>query len=190
MTRILLAFVVAPLLFAAPAAPQDAPADPFAGVPDVEFIYYDVQGGDAKAIRKDMNAKRFVDRNDGKPVDSLSSWRYGWRMRRGPDGRCDPASVELRFTAEVKLPRLANAETLPARVRKRWQDYYAALLRHEAGHVGYAWSQHGVLLAALKASSCETMAATGKAELDKIRGHDRAYDAETRHGATQGAIFP
>ena len=179
------------VLLALPAAaPRQGGEDPFAGIPGVTYTYYDVTGDTPAAIRKDMNTKRFVDPSDQKPVDSLSRWRYGWRMQRGADGQCDPSSVTVTFAAEVKLPRLTGLDTLPRPVAARWQRYYAALLRHEAGHVAYAWSRHDALLAALKASSCETMKAVGTAELDKIRAHDRAYDGETRHGASQGAVFP
>lgn len=191
MRQKLLFLILAPACLAG-AAPQEAtPAeDPFAGIPNLTFTYYDVTGRSPDDIRKDMNAKRFVDPSDKKPVDSLSSWRFGWRMMRSSDGRCDPSSITLNFTAEVKLPRLTGADNLPKKTVARWQRYYAALLRHEAGHVAYAWSQREVLLAALKASSCADMTATGKAEIAKIGAHDRNYDVETEHGTRQGAVFP
>lgn len=186
-----LVLILVPLCLAGAAPQETAPAgDPFAGVPNVTFTYYDVTGRSPDDIRKDMNAKRFIDPSDSKPVDSLSSWRFGWRFMRSADGRCDPSSITLNFTAEVKLPRLTGTESLPKKTVERWQRYYAALLRHEAGHVAYAWSQRDVLLAALKAGSCADMTATGKAEVAKIGAHDRAYDIETRHGTLQGAIFP
>jgi predicted secreted Zn-dependent protease len=192
MLQKMLVLTLVPFCLAGAAPSQETPAadDPFAGIPNVTFTYYDVTGRSPDDVRKDMNTKRFVDPSDNKPVDSLSQWRFGWRMMRSADGQCDPSSITLNFTAEVKLPRLTGMDGLPKKTVERWQRYYAALLKHEAGHVGYAWSQRDVLLAALKASSCADMQATGKAEVAKIGAHDRSYDVETRHGLTQGATFP
>jgi predicted secreted Zn-dependent protease len=169
MLQKMLVLTLVPFCLAGAAPSQETPAadDPFAGIPNVTFTYYDVTGRSPDDVRKDMNTKRFVDPSDNKPVDSLSQWRFGWRMMRSADGQCDPSSITLNFTAEVKLPRLTGMDGLPKKTVERWQRYYAAL-------------RPGIA----------DMQATGKAEVAKIGAHDRSYDVETRHGLTQGATFP
>lgn len=180
------------LLALAPAllAQQAPEPDPLAAIPGVERIYYDVKGTSPAAIRKDMNGKRPTDMNDGRRVDALGKWHYRWRWRVNGSGKCDLNSVELTFSGTVTLPRLADEARLSRPVRERWARYYRALLEHEHGHIGYAYAQRDAVLAALKGATCETANDAGKAALDRIRAHDRDYDARTRHGATQGAVFP
>ncbi|WP_174293281.1 DUF922 domain-containing protein, partial [Sphingomonas bacterium] len=78
----------------------------------------------------------------------------------------------------------------PAEVQAAWRRYAAALDEHEAGHVRYAWQHRGDVLAAIRGATCATAEAAGQAALADIVAHDLAYDRETQHGLTQGAVFP
>jgi predicted secreted Zn-dependent protease len=178
------------LLLAAPALAADGIPVAFAGVPNVEIVYYDVSGTNAKAIRKSLDARRLRDPNDGKAVDAMTHWRiaYGWRVG-GPEG-CDLAEPKVTYRAEVTLPRLADEERLPRKLLIRWRRYVAALGEHEAGHVRYPFEHVGDVATAIRASSCETARQAAAAAIAALAHHDSDYDRATRHGASQGATFP
>ena len=88
----------------------------------------------------------------------------------------------------VTLPRLVG-ETSPEAL-DRWRRFIAALRTHEAGHARYAYEHVGDVKAVLSGPSCANASAAGEAAIRRIAQHDVTYDLETRHGATQGAVFP
>ncbi|MBO9712877.1 DUF922 domain-containing protein [Sphingomonas sp.] len=168
------------------AAAQSSP-DPFGGIPNLDIGAYEVAGTSPAAIRKDMDAKRPADPNDGTPVDSVAHWNYRWRLQWRPDGGC---AAEVTFSGTVRLPHLVDDPKRAGSVTARWNRYMAALRTHESGHVRFAWDQAGRLRATLEAGSCDVANAAGQRVLEDIRRHDVEYDRETGHGRKQGAVFP
>lgn len=183
--RLVLASLALPMLLAA----DDPTPSAFAGIPNLTVEYYGVSGRSVDAIRKAMNAARPNDPNDGTPVDSVAHWEMAWGWRGGAGG-CDLTSVQVSFSGIIKLPRLADETKVPARVLARWRAYRAALEKHEEGHVRYAYDHMGDVAKAMRGATCATLNDVGKAAVAEIARHDVAYDRETRHGASQGAIFP
>lgn len=179
--------VSAALTACTPPAQEPEAADPFAGIPNVRFLYYDVSGGSAAEIRRSIVAGR----GDTRHYDASTSWRFKWRW--GVDrasGTCALANVQLAFGADVRLPRLTHPERLAPRLRAQWEHYYVALRKHEAGHANYPYAHSDEVLAAIKGSDCAHASEAAKAVLARFTARDRAYDAETDHGAAQGATFP
>lgn len=178
------------LLAAAAAAEPPAATSPLAGIPDVEIQYYDVAGRSPREIREAMNRIRPTDAHDGQRVDALTRWtmRFGWPRRSPTDCVLDRAQV--RFSAVVQMPRLANADAVSASLRARWQTYVAALETHEAGHVRHAYESVATVLAAIRGSDCAGAPQAGQAAVRAAGAWDGDYDRTTRHGATQGATFP
>ena len=107
-------------LGAGPAAGQAQSAAaapvPFAGIPGVERLYYDVSGTTVQAIRQsiDGHASRPRDPNDGLRVDALANWYMRWSWPAGPNGGCDLARTRLEFSARVTMPRLLDEARVPA----------------------------------------------------------------------------
>lgn len=167
-----------------------APPAAFAGIPDVTFDYYEVSGQKARDIRKSINAQRPRDPNDNQAVDALNRWHMRWRWRSDGKGGCDLATAEVSFSATVRMPRHSGEANLPTSLRGKWRTYMTALETHEAGHVRYAYDHVGDVLAAIRGATCTTAGAAGRAAVAEIAKHDIAYDRKTRHGATQGAVFP
>ncbi|MDF7776537.1 DUF922 domain-containing protein [Sphingomonas sp. AOB5] len=193
MTRLALSLRAAALaiVLAVPvAAFQAVPADPFDGIPNVEFVYYDVTGTSAKEIRESMNAKGLVDPNDGNRVDAIARWRFAWQWPRTLDGTCDLSRAEVRFNAVVTLPRLVSDEKLDRPTRTKWQRYMKSLREHEAGHIRPPYDDRNQLLDAIKGSDCAGASAAAHAVIARFGARDREYDAKTQHGAKQGARFP
>ena len=159
---------------------------------------YEVTGSTAAELRKTMNQKRPVnDANES--YDGLTEWSITWDYQAKYRGRVwmvSNRSVELEV--KVVAPRWTNFQNAPPLLRKQWRIYLANLLRHENGHVKVALlaanaidkylSSHG------GASSLEKLQTDIKKNTHTLLEHyqkiDRDYDKRTRHGASQGAIFP
>lgn len=185
--------IAAVLLLAQPAHAQDSPSgEAFAGIPNLSIEYYEVEGHSAEAIRRSLDAQRRPDANDGTLVDASARWHIDWTWTGRADGvgGCVTNLASVRYFASVRLPRLAHPERVPEAVLARWTAYIDALERHEAGHLRYALEQIGTVQAALKAVSCAKADAAATNALDPVKQHDQDYDRDTRHGATQGAVFP
>ena len=179
----------AQIVAAQPAAALPAPAA-LADIPNLTVRYYEVQGRDGRTIRRDMNAKRLVDSVDGLPVDAQTRWRHNWRVPGGPSG-CDPSRAEVSYTIEMTLPRLAAGVTLSRSEQAEWDRYYKALLGHERNHALMAVRAAGALQSALReAGSCETAKSAADRVLAPLREASAEYDRRTRHGFTEGAVYP
>ena len=162
----------------------------FAGIPDVTIDYYPVDGGDAMAVRRAIDAARPTDAHDGRRVDALSSWDLRWSWPRTRHGGCDLAATTIRYKATVRMPQLAATARLTAAERADWDRYAAALARHEAGHVRYTYRHRGDILAAIRRATCRTADAAARAALARLDAYQIAYDRETEHGTKDGASFP
>jgi len=162
----------------------------FAGIPDVTIDYYPVDGGDAMAVRRAIDAARPTDAHDGRRVDALSSWDLRWSWPRTRRGGCDLAAATIRYKATVRMPQLAATARLTATERADWDRYVAALARHEAGHVRYTYRHRGNILAAIRGATCRTADAAARAALAGLDAYQIAYDRETAHGTKDGASFP
>ena len=178
---------------AAPAPVPEGPPPPaetaLAGIPNVERQYYEVTGNSLFEIRRALNQSRPRDPNDGLGVDALSGWYIEWRWPGGANG-CDLARAELRFSARIRMPRLAETPAMPAALRLRWRAYAAALEGHEARHIRHAWDNRGLVLAAIRRSTCANADRDARAMIARLVQDDVAYDRRTRHGLLEGAHFP
>ena len=171
----------------------DAPGQdggPFAGIPNVTLDYYDVSGTSADAVRTAINAARPMDPDDGKTYDALTHWDIQWEWRT-VDDVCQPSSAEVTVSTRVRLPRLANLESVSQSLRDRWTKYVSALQKHEVGHLIPVLDAIPGLQAAMRASpTCEAMEQLVKQAIADLTRQGIDYDRTTHHGATQGAVFP
>jgi predicted secreted Zn-dependent protease len=165
---------------------------------DAEIVYYDVVGNSARELRDQMNTKGPLGEG-GKRVDGHTDWHVAWSYQYAPaaDG-CKFTELGITVTATITLPRWAAGDNASNALVKKWQSYIAALRLHEDGHYS-----HGVRAAeeikslgqTLRTSdACSTFAKRFDEQaasiLEKYKVADAAYDADTKHGQTQGAIFP
>lgn len=180
---------------AAPPQVAEGPPPPaetsLAGITNVERQYYEVGGNNLFEIRRALNQVRPRDPNDGLGVDALSSWYIEWRWPgASTGGGCDLANAELRFRARIRMPRLVETAATPEAVRLRWHTYATALEGHEARHIRHAWDNRGLVLAAIRRSSCANATRDAQAVIAQLVQGDVAYDRRTRHGMLEGAHFP
>ena len=131
--------------------------------------------------------------------EAQTQWnlRSTFRYVRSASG-CGLAAATIELDALVILPELIETATVGAEVLERWRAYRGALEGHEGAHVDRHLEAaerlaDGFAAAAARASCMELMAdlqAMEGSAIEAIRASDSAYDAETRHGAKQGAVFP
>lgn len=163
------------------------------GTMDVQIAvnHYSVQGGDYAALSQSLKA------NGPKGFHGLASWkiRYDYTTKRQRDG-CQVNTLDVKVNGEILMPRWTDESSGPPDLQRRWSTYYAALKRHEDGHI-----QHGRELAlivkerlmGLGVVPCDQLKALIEREYQRLYGNlktrDQDYDARTNHGATQGAQF-
>ena len=106
------------------------------------------------------------------------------------NGGCDASLARMTFQATVLLPRRVDERALDPALAASWDRLISALRVHEAGHLRHALEHRQDILIALRGSTCAMANSAGEAVVDSLRAWDKDYDASTRHGQTQGAVFP
>jgi predicted secreted Zn-dependent protease len=121
---------------------------------------------------------------------------YTYRQKSLGDGRCAVESVSTKLDLKVRLPRWNPPADAPAALVGKWGRYMDALRVHEAGHLQTGRDLASNFKAAalgMGPTDCGALGAAVRARFDGLLGQanarDRDYDAQTRHGATQGAYF-
>ncbi len=162
------------------------------------YEYYDIDGKSAPDIRKKLNS-RGVRWTDGKVYDAVTRWYVRWNYRyEKVDGRCRIASVTTHVEVVIKMPRWTGREKADDTLKDHWDGYIGALHEHELGHRSFgvrAATEIEEVISRLDPQlDCASLGAAANAAghrvLDKYRREEIAYDRNTRHGFTQGAVFP
>jgi predicted secreted Zn-dependent protease len=166
---------------AMPAAPART-ADPFAGIPNLSFRYYDVPGTTSAQI----NA---VLAKGGPHGAGSTDYRitYHWGHQR-TGSRCSVVNVRVSFAAIIRLPRPANEAILSEPVLLGWRTLDRTLRQHEAGHARIAYDHRNLVRTAVAAAPCGQEEARGERALSRILRLQRNYDRRTQHGLAQGNI--
>lgn len=159
----------------------------------VRMDRYPVRGRDVAAVRAALDAARVRDGNDGAWVEAYTdgrirgTWTAPARKHRGAP--CQPKAIAIRYSATMRLPYLDEPDPPPA-LAQAWQRYAANLEAHEREHLERIRRALPRLAAAIAAAPCAKADAVGAAVLRQIRAEGRAYDKETGHGRSEGAVFP
>lgn len=163
------------------------------GVLDMQIavIHYDVQGYDYDSVTRSLRA------NGPNGFHGLASWNISYEFTsKQHRGACQIDMVRVKVSGKILMPRWVDEPSAPLELQRRWSNHYAALKRHEDGHI-----QHGRELALLvkerlmglgsvPCDQLQTLAQGGYQRIfDNFKGRDQEYDARTNHGATQGAMF-
>lgn len=161
---------------------------------DVE--YYDIEGADLYEMRASLDALGPMGEN-GKRFHGFTKWRVNWNYYIAPDGGgCRVTTLDTHVVATITMPRWDAPREASAELRKKWRNYVRDLRAHEDGHHEIALRASEQIrdeLADLTSSSCAALRreidVEANAILDIYRAEEKAYDSDTRHGATQGARF-
>jgi len=165
----------------------------------IQYKYYPVSGATASELRSQMNRLGPRDRYEDRTYDANTDWAVRWSYRYAMrSNRCVLQNVNTRVAITYTLPKWKKGMVAERSLVADWNRYMAALQLHEDGH-----KNHGVeagrdvqqVLSKLpSAASCaelETQAqAAARTVIKTYNQKDLDYDHMTRHGSTQGAIFP
>lgn len=164
----------------------------------VDYEYYEIRGETAEQLRHAMNAQGTVWK-DGKTYDAYTSWNVSWTFgrRTGKNG-CYLDSVKTVVRVIHRFPKWKDNLFAPLDLQEKWNDYMKALKEHEDGHkdlaVGAAREIEWTLTNLDASPNCEEIRiranALAREILQNYREQEAAYDAMTRFGETQGAVFP
>lgn len=181
----------APTATAAPTATPlpDSTAVGLVNLPNATMAYYDVSGATAGELRAHLDALGPVD-DGGYKGDALTKWDIQWSWPGYGSSSCNLGAVTVTYQIEVEFPRWIPPEDATPGLAVRWADYTGALAKHEKGHVDNVVANYTSVAEAIEGATCQTAEAEAQAALAPIRQRDIDYDAATRHGATQGAVFP
>lgn len=185
-----------------PAESRRVAAHEFGGAPtgvevDARESFYDVTGATAAALRAGM-LRRGLTAASGRPVFGRHDWRVRWTYRTAPTiGGCELRDIRVQLTLETIMPRWRPPGDAPPALVAEWEEFVGALDTHERGHRGLSLEAGREAARALRSHASGTCAGLGRQAsaaaqrvVETYRDRNRAYDDSTRHGATQGAVWP
>jgi predicted secreted Zn-dependent protease len=161
-----------------------------------DVTYYDVHGATARELVAQM-------RQLGPKTETGASFfgetqspmRWQWSTRSNGQS-CTANGVSVYIRSEITLPRWMPPPDAPPALVEQWKQFLAALETHEIGHKDIsARAARDVLTAVRRLDTmCSSFSAEAKRVTDgivaRLKVEQTTYDAQTRHGATQGATFP
>lgn len=166
---------------------------------NVSYNYYSLDGTNTADIQHQMNQRGPWSELEAQHYFANTDWRVGWSYDyamtdRGCELKNLHGTVDITFT----LPRWhVPAEASPALVSS-WNQFLGALQLHESGHMSHGVAAGQEVLQTLSqlppAESCHALKTMARSAANQVIQHynqqDLAYDHDTQHGVTQGAIFP
>lgn len=161
---------------------------------------YDVTGKTVNEISKSLEANAIADPHEpGSRYYALTRWQLGgdWSVRPSARG-CEVTGGNITLALTMTLPALATTNGVPADVLKRYNTFMEKTILHESAHAEIALQGARDYQRAIgnhsPASNCDELK-TRLSDLFRrsFNSIDRAnndYDVKTKHGLTQGAVFP
>ena len=171
------------------------------GVAQVEWQirtnYYVVTGSTLREIHQALRASRPWRATGG--TDARTDWKMDYRtqMQSGPDG-CRLSQVQVKASVTITLPTLHTPPETPAALKRVWQDYLVKLMAHEQRHVGITRASAEAMLNRIRSMSPDRDCGVLRNRISQVAGQvleecgrkQAEYDRRTRHGATEGVVFP
>jgi predicted secreted Zn-dependent protease len=170
-------------------------------VPRIQIHYtpYAITGTTPAALRKQLSRRGPLDLAQNRRYDARTDWSVQWSFRyTKKDDRCMIQNASSSVAIIVTLPQWQLLKNAPQSLVDEWNQYLIALRLHEVGH-----QQHGIdaateVLQRLNSfpsyASCKSLKtaaqAAAQAIIQQFNQRDVAYDRTTKHGYTQGAVFP
>ena len=174
--------------------PQDISAQTVPVTRTVVTHYYAIHGSSPTQLRTQMNQCGPI--ADGRENDAFTKWLVNWQVFDRDGNGCGIGGLAIHVRVDMYLPQWTDVA--PPDLERRWNTYIAALTSHEDGHVAHGFGAaervYRTLVRLPPAATCAQLnagaAAAARVVVGSFGALDVTYDEETRHGATQGAIFP
>jgi predicted secreted Zn-dependent protease len=158
-------------------------------------FYYDAHGRTAAELRADMG--KLGPKLDGTTFvgETRSPMRWTWRTESTGAGSCSIRDVSVFVNAQITLPRWTPPADAEPSLLAEWNRFLGALETHEGGHKDISAKAGTAIIDRLRGLSAVcSMLGTRANDLardivERASAEQRAYDATTRHGLTQGTAF-
>ena len=130
---------------------------------------------------------------NGQQFHAYTKWHVDWKFwwDRDHGAACRITSVRTSLTALITLPKLVGGNSAQ---RLEFERYVLALKQHESGHYEIGKDAAHEIdreILSLSATDCSTLEKTANQKatriLERYKEKERTYDADTKHGKTQGA---
>lgn len=157
---------------------------------------YDIVGRTATELNTQIGT--LGPARDGRRYSGELSWSLRYRYgTMSTMGGCGVRDVRVSIETITTMPHWTNADSADAELRAQWAAYLTALRTHEEGHRRIALEAANAVrqrLDGMRGADCQSFAAEAQFHFERlIREYNKRnadYDASTRHGFTQGAIWP
>jgi len=170
------------------------------------IVYYRVYGSTESALRSSLNRHPTIFYPPGEPSirfpsgeDAYTRWLVNWHYnyQRFSHG-CRLTAIKVWDSITIVFPKWQPLPGTSSALVLKWNTYMRHVRLHEDGHKQNSITAGMRIERDLRGlssfPSCSLAAVTanrmGYQRLKQANQADIAYDARTRHGATQGAIFP
>ncbi len=163
-----------------------------------KYKYYEVCGCCEKELEGELKQK-CIRLNNGKKYDSVTNWKLKWDYGHSQTpGTCAVDSFAVTVDITFQVPKWVRTGDEPRPLVEKWDSYLAKLMMHEKGHrdrtVEAANELTRAVAALPPARTCgeldREVQTLGLAEKNKLLQDQKDYDDATKHGASQGAVFP
>jgi predicted secreted Zn-dependent protease len=171
-------------------------ADLMVAAPGVQIAtttaHYAVEGSSWNAVADSLRADAAGD------WAASTTWQFTTSYPYDVTGRvCRAGPVSVQTAINYRLPNWTAPADAPQDLIDSWSRFSDGVRLHEAGHRDIAVAAAVALADALRSlpaqPSCDEFEQSARsATADLMRQHDRdqvAYDLDTHHGLTQGAVL-
>lgn len=161
----------------------------------VDYTFYDVYPTTYADLQTELTSRSPIV-VDEKKYHGYTNWYVNWDFRWNRDnGKCKITSVETTLRVNYTMPKIPRDASVNTGVRRAFNGYYQALMKHEKGHRDsglFAAREIEKALLNLDAfDDChdlETIANQKSREIiEKYVQRDNDYDIRTQRGKLQGA---
>jgi predicted secreted Zn-dependent protease len=159
---------------------------------------YDVQGASLPELRAGLRQSG-IRMKDGSTYDALTSWAVRWEYDyESSSAGCTVDDFRVYVDVTIRYPRWVSDDEAPAPLADAWDSYLHSLIRHEQGHRDLAVAAADAMTRSISklppAATCSeldrSVDALGRSFMKRLSLEQLAYDADTDHGAAQGAVLP
>ena len=162
-------------------------------------VHYQIFGNTADILRTQIRdcgpgATGSADAEFTGQADYNLDWQYTTAQS---NGTCSATDIKVGLHTALALPYWQPTAGATSGLAQRWQNFDAALLTHEQGHISIDKAYATKLITDLDNLGnmpCNQITdhanALMNADAALLDQANDSYDTVTRHGATQGAILP
>jgi predicted secreted Zn-dependent protease len=128
-------------------------------------------------------------------AETRSPMRWEWKYQTEGTSSCSIRDLRVHVTAQILLPRWTPPVDTEPGIYAEWNRFVTALETHEAGHKDIsakAASEIAQRVSPLSGSCSfigQRASDIARSIADRVQDQQHQYDAQTRHGMTQGTML-